>query len=494
MRFLICPRCNTPNAIGTQSCVLCGFELNSKFCSQCGTKLPIEAETCGNCGADTVKYLFVPTIIKEIEDQKYTIYSHEKHGTIVKEISPNLSKIKFDSHLSQFYASQGNLIDLIQISKDNLFPVLEKPKTYKTIEEIWEESGEREKVKFLLKIVENYSKFDLFYPEKIEEILYDEKLRPVFQVREEKVKGFSNLDELLCKIISNFKGNKDSLWETEKSEILKRKCETKFVLIWLKELEKKLEIPKIKYHGLSDKGPVRQNNEDAIIMIHAKVESELKDYQEVNSKYLFVLTDGLGGHERGEVAAGLIIESIRKEFFKNLLPKKKIEVKDIIESVEVINNYVYARNVNAGDQTQRMGGTISGLIIENEKFFAFNVGDSPIFLITEDMITEISTRDISPSKPKAITQAIGVRDSQNLDVHIFELKIPANKFKILICSDGLTDVVDEKEIIKTMNENKDNLNGICDVLLNLAYKKKTSDNVSMIIIDVERETLTGKEL
>lgn len=491
MRLLRCPRCNTFNAIEAEKCVICGFELNSKFCPKCGTKLELTTEVCPNCGYNLVRLFFTPFPLKEIEDKKYKIFSKDRFGIILQDINPNLTKLLVESPIQRFYMASGNFVDIIEVGPKEYVPVIEKPQEIKEIRQIWDENGDRGKIDFFKKLVQLITTHNLFYPNKIEEVIFDEKNRPIFQVSTESKKGFISPIEFICKIISELKGAKDSFWEKKKSEVIKEKCDSVLINKWIKELEQKFKSPLIRYAGISDKGPARSNNEDAILLLNANWESHIKETAETYKRYLFVLSDGLGGHEKGEIAAELIIEGIKREFVKNLLPQKQIQVEDIIEAVQVVNNRIYSMNLDKDTQTDKMGGTVSGVIIDNGRFIIFNVGDSPIFIFTDDLVTEVSTRDVSNLKTKAITQAIGIKDSENIKIHIDELKTPESKFKILICSDGLTDVIEPEEIKKMLNE-KDDLQETCTKLIREAYKRNTTDNVSLILIEAERETIIGK--
>jgi len=380
---------------------------------------------------------------------------------------------------------------MIEVEPKEYVPVIEKPQEIKEIRQIWDENGDKEKIDFLRKLIQLITTHNLFYPDKIEEVIFDERNRPIFQVSTERKKGFISPSEFICKIIPELKGAKDSLWEKKKSEIVKEKCDLVIINKWLKELEQKFRVPKIRYAGISDKGPARANNEDAILLFHSNWESHVKESSETHQRYLFVLSDGLGGHEKGEIAAELIIEGIKKEFIKNLILKKQIQVEDVIDSLQVVNNRIYSLNLDKESQTDKMGGTVSGVIVDNGRFIVFNVGDSPIFIFSDNIVTEISTRDVSNTRSKAITQAIGVKDSESINIHIDELKTPESKFKILICSDGLTDVMEPEEIKKIIGE-KEDLDEVCTKLIQEAYKRKATDNVSVIIIEAERETVIGR--
>ncbi|MGB9824007.1 MAG: PP2C family serine/threonine-protein phosphatase [Candidatus Hydrothermia bacterium] len=491
MRLKKCPRCNTLNSLESKNCLMCGFDLNQYFCPVCGSKVIEGKEKCDICGASLRKYYFVlEHLDAEIHDPKYRIDSKEKFWTRVNEVNPNITKIQVDSPIFRFFSSFGNLYDALQLEKGRYAPVLHVTGEIKIIWDVWESLGEDGKIEFLKNFAEKIIPFkDLYFSERLEDFFVDERFSPLINISQEKKKGFLHAEEFLRKLISSLKGDKDSMWEKEKNEVIHKDFTIQRLLWWLNSLKASLNIPVIRYAGVSDKGPVRSSNEDAIMMIDAYQEIHRLDIVDSGKKYLFILSDGLGGHEKGEVAAEMITEGMRREFFKNLFAKKRVNVEDISESIEYVNNLVYSKNTVGEEASKKMGGTIAGLFIEGNRFIAFNVGDSPIFVFSEENYYEVSQRDVSTKKAKAITQAIGVKSSEELDVHIEELNVLYDKFKILICSDGLTDVVSESDIYSIVMDDKKSTNEKCIALLEEAYKKKTTDNVSVILVEVEKRNV-----
>ncbi len=493
MRLKKCPRCNTLNSLESKNCLMCGFDLVQYFCPVCGSKVDEGKEKCDICGASLRKYYYVPEHIDaEIEDPKYRIDSRERFWTRVYEVNPNITKIQVDSAIFHFFSSFGNLYDAIQIEKGRYAPVLSITGEPKIILDVWESLGEESRIEFLKNFAEKVIPFeDLYFSEKLDDFLVDERFSPLVNISQEKRKDFLPPEEFLRELVAYLKCDKESLWEREKNEVIRKNFTIQRFLAWLNSLKVNLNIPLISYAGMSDKGPLRSSNEDAIIVIEAYQETHRLDIVDSAKRYLFILSDGLGGHEKGEVAAEMITEGMRKEFFKSLFAKKRVNVEDISESIEYVNNLVYSKNTVGEDASKKMGGTISGLYIEGNRFIVFNVGDSPIFIFNNENYYEVSQRDISTRKAKAITQAIGVKSSEELDVHIEELNVLNEKFKILICSDGLTDVVSESEIYEIVKDNKKSTKEKCIALLEEAYKKRTTDNVSVILVEVEKRNVMG---
>ncbi|MEO0229932.1 MAG: PP2C family serine/threonine-protein phosphatase [candidate division WOR-3 bacterium] len=493
MRLKRCPRCNTLNSMESKRCLVCDFDLNYYFCFVCGTRVEEGKENCDNCGTALKNVYYVPERLGEIlVDKKYKVQNRGDFWTTVYELNPNITKIQVASPVFQFFSSFGNLYDAIEVEKGKYLPVINVAGSLKSIASIWASLGEESKIDFLLNFAERLKNFsDLYFTEKINEFLLDEKFAAFLPVSEEKKKGFVSYEVFLQKLLHTLKGIKNSLWEKEKQGFLQGTFSIQQFVSWLKALKARLRIPVVKYAGISNKGPVRSNNEDAILILEAHEEIHRLDSVDPVRRYLFILSDGLGGHERGEVAAGMIIEGMRKEFYKNLLTRKSVSIEDVVECVEVVNNFVYSENMSSDDTTRKMGGTISGVFVDGNNFTIFNVGDSPIFIFSDATYYEASQRDVSQKKAKAVTQAIGVKTSEELNVHAEELKTPADEFRILICSDGLTDVVPEDVIYSIVMDEKISIKEKCDKLIEEAYRRKTSDNVSIILIEVEKSHVIG---
>lgn len=236
--------------------------------------------------------------------------------------------------------------------------------------------------------------------------------------------------------------------------------------------------------GLSDIGLVRENNQDSCYV------------SEDSSFPLFIVADGMGGHNAGEVASNMAVSTIKNIF---LLNKEKLDTeKGIIctikESIEKANHKIYAKSLET-TKYSGMGTTVTLAYIFKDVIYIGHVGDSRAYYITEKSIKQITedhslvnelikngsiTIDQGKTHPQrnVITRAIGTSNDVQVDIHTLEYK---NNDKLLICSDGLTNMTDEDKILKIVNEDE----GImvkCQKLVLDAKRNGGLDNITIIII------------
>ena len=234
---------------------------------------------------------------------------------------------------------------------------------------------------------------------------------------------------------------------------------------------------------VSDIGMVRNLNED-----YAK-------YLECNDFKIYVVADGMGGHNAGEVASKMAAEGIVNYVGENFSENTKDVV--LKNAIEKVNKDIYFHSLK-NDCLNGMGTTITACLITKDWIKIANVGDSSCFGITNNEIIKI-TKDHSlvqelvdsgsiseneaanHPKKNIITRAIGTSDK--VDVDIFD--IIENKYdKYVLCSDGLTNELTKEDIIEVINEEKD-LSLACERLVNIAKYKGGRDNITVLLFGGE---------
>ena len=255
----------------------------------------------------------------------------------------------------------------------------------------------------------------------------------------------------------------------------------------------------IKAAGITDVGLKREGNEDAFFSNEAEG--------------LYIVADGMGGHLAGEVASKIAVELLNKAFVEwssvNTPTEELFGRPD--ESLSVRGNYLLGgiRLANriihelacTNEKYQGMGTTIAALALFPELIIAANVGDSRIYLVRDGKIERLSKdhtivaeqvemgimtgeeADTSPLK-HILTKNLG--SATDVDPEIFELE-PANNDRYILCTDGLTDLVSDDEILNmtVMAETPENL---CRDFVDLVLKRGAHDNTTIISI-----FLTGLE-
>lgn len=238
--------------------------------------------------------------------------------------------------------------------------------------------------------------------------------------------------------------------------------------------------------GFSDKGLFRQNNEDYFAV-----------FQD-----LFIVADGLGGHNAGEIASKMAVETIANkiESVRLALNDEHEELKNKIRSiVKETSQHIYETSLKSPEQ-KGMGTTIASLWIRNNQFTAFHVGDSRIYryrngiltLMTNDHANEVSVDEdqLGEIRRRYLTQAIGTTVDCEARIHSDELN-PADRF--IVCSDGLTDYVTTKEMELVLLKNSD-AKQATHALINAALNRGGRDNITAIVLNVSTQIVSPNDL
>ncbi|WP_430882846.1 Stp1/IreP family PP2C-type Ser/Thr phosphatase [Fusibacter sp. JL216-2] len=229
-------------------------------------------------------------------------------------------------------------------------------------------------------------------------------------------------------------------------------------------------------------GKVRTNNEDCYFV------------SEKGPK-LFVVADGMGGHNAGEVASRVAVDAV-KDFISEQLSGEasKDQVEEVLlGSIRHANAKVYELSRSNSDM-EGMGTTLTLLLIDNDMMFFAHVGDSRAYFfkngdleqITDDhslvgelvragTITEEQAR-VHPQK-NILTNAVGT----GLTVKIDLLQRIVESGIILLCTDGLTTHVSEEEIIEIMSSEA-SLEAICNALVDSANEAGGQDNITVVAV------------
>jgi protein phosphatase len=214
-------------------------------------------------------------------------------------------------------------------------------------------------------------------------------------------------------------------------------------------------------------------------------------YEDYNYK-LYVVADGMGGHNAGEVASKLAVESVI-----NYIRGENSLDNALEKAVLYANDKIYELSMK-DKKYGGMGTTLTACLIRENVIDIANVGDSGCFGINKDKIIKLTkdhslvqelidsgslTEEEGRNHPKKniITRALGT--DKNLEVDIFRIKTGQyNKF--LLCSDGLTNEVSKDEILKIV-VNSDDLNQASSNLVSLANERGGRDNITVLLFGGE---------
>ena len=240
-----------------------------------------------------------------------------------------------------------------------------------------------------------------------------------------------------------------------------------------------------------DIGKERTSNEDSVASLILNSQSFRNEF----SYGILVVADGMGGHEMGEVASEIAVKTFIEAVTENIFHFSAtnngiIKFDDVLkQAVESANKKVWAISEN---QANRIGTTLVGAIIFNKHIYVVNVGDSRAYLIKPNKSIRQITKDhtavqemldnhvitkeqaINHPRRNMLTKALGLYESVAPD--IFEQDMGDET--LMLCSDGLYGMLDEKEITKTVNGN---IYKTADDLISLANKHGGTDNISVAI-------------
>lgn len=238
-------------------------------------------------------------------------------------------------------------------------------------------------------------------------------------------------------------------------------------------------------YAKTDIGKSREMNQDYYYVSDEK--DEIK---------LYILADGMGGYNGGEIASRLAVQSVInyvKEHFSSIELNKEAIAAFIKQSIEYANQVVYNKS-KTEEELSEMGTTLEVCIIYNNKVFIGHVGDSRVYRIRKQFIRKLTidhsyveklvkdgtiTREESYTHPKKnmLTKALGCDETIEPDILV---KGFLKNDIILMCSDGLTNLVSENEIYGMLMTNVETA---VDNLIQRANNNGGLDNITVIIID-----------
>ena len=239
--------------------------------------------------------------------------------------------------------------------------------------------------------------------------------------------------------------------------------------------------------GLSDIGRKREANEDRIC-----VDDELG---------LYLVADGMGGHQAGEIASELVVSSIR-DFLKTpgadpaaSGDRRPEAAGRLLAGIRWSNQVVHEASLSRADR-HGMGSTVAAVYFCDDRLVAANIGDSPIYLVRNGGIDALSvphtlqadlqTEAYAPFLGNVLTRAVGPKASVDADL----CEISCYKHDMLVlCSDGLSNKVSPPEILTVVSSQAPR--EACRMLVDLANQRGGEDNISVVAVRVARVRRNG---
>lgn len=232
----------------------------------------------------------------------------------------------------------------------------------------------------------------------------------------------------------------------------------------------------------SDRGLVRLHNEDrAAVLLNQK------------GDLLFVVCDGLGGHNKGDFASKLAIDMLMTAFANNKGFYTTGSIKRFLaRNIRAINRVIFQESANSSD-ANNMSTTLNAVVMTSNKMVSVNIGDSRFYLVKEDSIRQVSqddtvvdylvrTKQITPEealvhpKKHIVTNALGTLPTVTFEFQ----KVNYKGEKILLCTDGLYNMIDNEDIIGILNTTQ-KIERKVEALIALANNRGGADNIGIAL-------------
>lgn len=241
---------------------------------------------------------------------------------------------------------------------------------------------------------------------------------------------------------------------------------------------------------LTDAGKVRDHNEDSVIIV-----------KNSDNEYLMAIADGMGGHSAGEVASSIAIGYLGKHFKETFFHLNKISaINWIRDSVDTINTLIF-QHEKTHPESKGMGTTLVLAVYTKDYLLFGNVGDSSGFVLKDDALRKVTydhtlvnllvsagelTKEEASIHPKknVLMKALGA--ALNVDVDIFECDMDMNIREVLLCSDGLTNMLDREQIEKVLL-GEGSVEEKVERLIRKANNRGGTDNISVAYLTLEKE-------
>ena len=239
---------------------------------------------------------------------------------------------------------------------------------------------------------------------------------------------------------------------------------------------------------LTDAGCVRDHNEDSVIIV-----------KNMEGVYLMAVADGMGGHSAGEIASSITISHIGKHFQETFINMSKEDaIKWLRDTVTEVNGLIF-HYVKEHPESKGMGTTLVCSIVSKDYILFGNIGDSSGFVMKDEELHKVTydhtlvnllvsagelTKEQAKEHPKknVLMKALGANDPIDIDIFDCSMDIDA----IMLCSDGLTNMLAKDQIEEVLNEDIE----IEDKVIKLIRKSNNRggiDNISVAYLIREGE-------
>ena len=239
---------------------------------------------------------------------------------------------------------------------------------------------------------------------------------------------------------------------------------------------------------LTDSGKVRSHNEDSVIITKNEA-----------GNYLMAVADGMGGHSAGEVASSITITHLSKIFNEQFCNMEKAQAVDWLRAMATEINEMIFDYADNHPESKGMGTTLVCAIITEDYVLMGNIGDSSGFVVKDDKIHKVTydhtlvnlllragelTDEEAKAHPKknVLMKALGANNPIDIDIFDCDMDISS----ILLCSDGLTSMLDAEQIQKVLDSELPIEDKVIK-LIRKANNRGGNDNISIAYLDLKEK-------
>lgn len=239
---------------------------------------------------------------------------------------------------------------------------------------------------------------------------------------------------------------------------------------------------------LTDSGRVRSHNEDSVTILKNECD-----------EYLLVVADGMGGHRKGEVASSIVVSKLGKRFNESVSIGTKLDaVNWLNDNINEINKDILTYG-EENDDSKGLGTTVVVALLTKNYLIFGNIGDSSGYVIKNKKIHKVTkdhslvsllvaSGNISEEEAKnhpqknVLMKALGA--AEKVEIDIFDI-VDINCDGILLCSDGLTNMLSDEQIEKVLIDEELEIEEKVEKLIRKCNARGGADNISVAYLERE---------
>ena len=243
--------------------------------------------------------------------------------------------------------------------------------------------------------------------------------------------------------------------------------------------------------GLTHVGRKRELNEDNLLLIEAGM-------SDLGVSGLYIVADGMGGHESGELASRLTIDTIHEHFRQQPPTPQQAPFEEWLKSAIMSANETVIAHQQDGNEPKKMGATLVMAFVNNNQAHIANVGDSRAYHLTAETISQISvdhslverlieigqiTREEARTHKQRNVVYSTVGDKAKMQIGYYHVDLQPGD-RLLLCSDGLSGMLTDEQIFN-ISRDQTSPTKACEMLIRAANAAGGEDNITAIMIEMD---------